>query len=52
MRHGVACKQAYLAAHSHHGYWRLTTTVAVCAALPNAYFDSLGLPHLRVRRTP
>ena len=52
MRHGVACKQAYLAAYSHHGYWRLTTTVAVCAALPNAYFDSLGLPHLRVRRTP
>ena len=52
MRHGVACKAAYLAAYSHHGYWRLTTTVAVCTALPNAYFDSLGLPHLRVRRMP
>lgn len=52
MRLGVGSKEAFLAAYSHHGHWRLTLTVAVCTALPNAYFDSLGLPHLRVRRTP
>lgn len=49
MRHGVACKDAYLAAYSHRSYWRVTTTAAVCSALPNAYFDSLGLPRLHVR---
>ena len=40
---GIRSQEAYLAAFSHHGPWRLTTTTAVCAALPNAYFNSLGL---------
>jgi RNA-directed DNA polymerase len=37
------------AAGSAHGPWRLANSPALAMALPNAYFDSLGLPRLTVR---
>ena len=38
------------AAGSAHGPWRLANSPALAIALPNAYFDALGLPRLTVRR--
>ena len=46
---GIGSKEAYFAAYGNHGPWRVTLTKAVCQALPNAYFDSIGLPRLRAR---
>jgi len=43
---GVNPKDAILTARSNRGPWRATLTAALCWALPNAYFDSLGLPHV------
>ena len=34
---------------SSHGPWRIANSPALSFALPNAYFDSLGIPHLTVR---
>ncbi len=39
-------------AGSPHGPWRLSRSPALSFALPNAYFNSLGLPSLAPRRTP
>jgi len=36
-------------AGSAHGPWRLANSPALAIALPNAYFDSLGLPRLTVQ---
>jgi RNA-directed DNA polymerase len=36
-------------AGSAHGPWRLANSPALAIALPNAYFDSLGIPRLTVR---
>jgi RNA-directed DNA polymerase len=36
-------------AGSAHGPWRLANSRALAYALPNAYFDSLGIPRLTVR---
>lgn len=46
---GVNSKDAILTARSNRGPWRVTLTAALCYALPNAYFDSLGLPHVATR---
>jgi RNA-directed DNA polymerase len=35
-------------AGSAHGPWRLANSPALAIALPNAYFDSLGIPRLTV----
>lgn len=37
-------------AGSAHGPWRLAKSPALSIALPNVYFDSLGIPRLTVRR--
>jgi RNA-directed DNA polymerase len=37
-------------AGSAHGPWRLAHSPALQFALPNAYFDSLGIPRLAVGR--
>jgi len=37
-------------AGSAHGPWRLANSPALAMALPNAYFDSLGIPRLTVGR--
>ena len=39
-------------AGSAHGPWRLAQSPALTYALPNAYFDSLGLPRLLVADQP
>jgi RNA-directed DNA polymerase len=31
---------------SAHGTWRLANSPALAMALPNVYFDSLGIPRL------
>jgi RNA-directed DNA polymerase len=36
-------------AGSAHGPWRLANSPALAFALPNAYFDSLGIPRLTIR---
>jgi RNA-directed DNA polymerase len=36
-------------AASDHGPWRLADSPALSIALPNAYFDSLGIPRLTVK---
>src|SRR6516165_10369890 len=45
-RLGVSHFHAAVAAGSERGYWRMARHVTVQQALPNAYFDSLGLPRL------
>ena len=50
-RLGVNRVMAAQAAGSAHGSWRLSHSPALTAALPNAYFDALGLPRLTVRRS-
>ena len=47
-KRGVERRLAYQTAKSNHGPWRLAKSPALAIALPNAYFDSLGLPRLRV----
>jgi len=37
-------------AGSAHGPWRLADSLALHVALPNAYFDSLGIPRLTADR--
>jgi RNA-directed DNA polymerase len=43
---GIGVDLAARTAGSAHGPWRLANSPALSIALPNAYFDSLGLPPL------
>jgi RNA-directed DNA polymerase len=45
-RRGVGKDLAARTAGSAHGPWRLANSPALSFALPNAYFDSLGIPRL------
>ncbi len=45
-KRGVWAEWAAKVASSAHGPWRLAHTRAVKIALPDAFFDSLGLPRL------
>ena len=49
-KRGVDKELAAKTAGSAHGPWRLANSPALSYALPNAYFDSLGIPRLTVRR--
>lgn len=49
VKRGVSKDLAAKTAGSAHGPWRLADSPALHFALPNAYFDSLGLPKLAVR---
>jgi RNA-directed DNA polymerase len=45
---GVRRAWAKKTAHSNLGPWRLSHAPSICQALPNAFFDALGLPRLAV----
>ncbi len=45
-KRGVGQDLAAQTAGSAHGPWRLANSPALSFALPNAYFDSLGIPRL------
>jgi RNA-directed DNA polymerase len=45
-KRGVSKDLAAQTAGSAHGPWRLANSPALQFALPNAYFDSLGIPRL------
>jgi len=47
-KRGVGKDLAAQTAGSSHGSWRISNSPALSIALPNAYFDSLGLPRLAV----
>lgn len=47
-KRGVGADLAAQTAGSSHGPWHLANSPALAIALPNAYFDSLGLPRLVV----
>jgi RNA-directed DNA polymerase len=49
-KRGVGKDLAAKTAGSAHGPWRLANSPALSFALPNAYFDSLGIPRLTGRR--
>lgn len=49
-KRGVGRGLAARTAGSAHGPWRLANSPALAIALPNAYFDSLGIPRLTVDR--
>jgi RNA-directed DNA polymerase len=49
VKRGVRPELAAKTAGSAHGPWRLADSPALHFALPNAYFDSLGIPRLTVR---
>jgi RNA-directed DNA polymerase len=49
-KRGVGIHLAACSAGSAHGPWRLSHSRALTVALPNAYFDTLGLPRLVNRR--
>ena len=48
-KRGVSKDLAAQTAGSAHGPWRIANSPALSIALPNAYFDSLGLPAMVVR---
>jgi RNA-directed DNA polymerase len=48
-KRGVGSGLAAQTVGSSHGPWRLANSPALSIALPNAYFDSLGIPRLTVR---
>jgi RNA-directed DNA polymerase len=48
-KRGVNPRLAATTAGSAHGPWRLALSQGLAIALPNAYFDSLGIPKLTVR---
>ena len=48
-KRGVDTRLAAQTAGSAQGPWRLANSPALAIALPNAYFDSLGIPRLTVR---
>ena len=49
-KRGIGKDLAACTAGSAHGPWRLANSPALAKALPNAYFDSLGIPKLIVSR--
>jgi RNA-directed DNA polymerase len=49
-KRGVGVDLAAKTAGSAHGPWRLADSRGLHIALPNAYFDSLGIPRLTVGR--
>ena len=49
-KRGMGKDLAAQTAGSAHGPWRLANSPALQIALPNAYFDSLGIPRLTVGR--
>jgi RNA-directed DNA polymerase len=49
-KRGVSKELAACTVGSGHGPWRLANSPGLNAALPNAYFDSLGIPRLTVCR--
>jgi len=49
-KRGVGKDLAAKTAGSAHGPWRLANSPALTIALPNAYFDSLGIPRLTAGR--
>jgi RNA-directed DNA polymerase len=49
-KRGVGRELSAKTAGSAHGPWRLANSPALSIALPNAYFDSLGLPRLVARK--
>jgi len=49
-KRGVGRDLAAKTAGSAHGPWRLANSPALAFALPNAYFETLGIPPLIVRR--
>jgi len=49
-KRGIGKDLAACTAGSAHGPWRLANSPALAKALPNAYFDSLGIPRLTVGR--
>jgi len=51
VRRGVSAPEARQTAGSAHAMWRISMTLALNVALPNAYFAELGLPQLRVKDT-
>ncbi len=48
-KRGLSKDLAAQTAGSAHGPWRLSNSPALAIALPNAFFVSLGLPHLVVK---
>jgi RNA-directed DNA polymerase len=46
IRRGVRPELAFTTAWSAKGPWQMCQTPGVCLALPNRYFDSIGLPRL------
>ena len=48
-KRGVNSKLAATTAGSAHGPWHLANSKALAIALPNAYFDALGIPRLTIR---
>ena len=48
-KRGVDSALAAKTAGSAHGPWRLVISPGLALALPNAYFDSLGIPRLTIR---
>ena len=48
-KRGISHDQAAIAAGAPKGPWRMAHSVTVQQSLPNAYFNSLGLPRLVVR---
>jgi len=48
-KRGLGVDLAAATAGSAHGPWRISNSPALTMALPNAYFDSLGIPRLVVR---
>jgi RNA-directed DNA polymerase len=50
VKRGVSQDLAAKTAGSGHGPWRLAQSPALGIALPNAYFDSLGIPKLTAAR--
>jgi RNA-directed DNA polymerase len=49
-KRGVGRELSAKTAGSAHGPWRLANSPALSKALPNAYFDSLGIPRLIARK--
>lgn len=48
-KRGVSPRLAAQTAASPHGPWRISQSPALCIALPNAFFDSIGLLKLAVK---
>lgn len=51
-KRGLDAVTAYKLANCSHGPWQLSNSSTLTRALPNAYFDSLGLPRLAALHRP